>query len=139
MRAIVYKDACFLILQKLEHLKTLATKHKDARAKIHCIVSLSKLIITIVTVTVLFGSGCKDGSMCLKVLYGFPFENVPSVNMSTNDSYNSSNQLGRSATFDNWLLGPTTLALESSDLSCSKYFPFYIAVVNILSGLICFR
>lgn len=90
-------------------------------------------------VSVLYGSGCKEGSKCLEVLYGSSLENVPTVNTSTNDSHKLSYESETNVTLDSWLLGPTTLALESSDVSCSRYLPFYVAVVNILSGLICFR
>lgn len=132
-------DAYFLILQTNTNIRSLRNKVQDARAKIYSIVSLSKIIITLSMVTVLYGSGCKEGSTCLEVLYGSSLENVFSVNTSTNDSYKSSTELERNVMLDSWLLGPTSLVLQSSDISCSRYLPFYIAVINILSGLICFR
>ncbi|XP_053385767.1 chitin synthase chs-2-like [Mercenaria mercenaria] len=119
----------------LKCLSQMKEKIRDMRTKIYAIVSIWKTIVTLCMVTFIYGTGCNDSTSCLWVLYGTTHESLPSMDGLNNDT----SQLQLNATLDSWILGPTSLVVDLVHGTCSRHMPMYIAVVNIITGLVCFR
>lgn len=120
-------------------LAVLRQQIQDMKAKIYSIIGVWKILLTLGLVSVLYGTGSGDDTLSLESLYGEGYGATLVDDSSSNLTSMIRNDSVSKVILDNWLLGPTPLVLDITTGPCSRYLPLYIAVVSIVSGIICYR
>ena len=108
---------CFQGDKNSNGLRLLKRKLHNCRTKVYLVANIWKTIVTIAMVTIIFSVDCQDGASCIETLYD-----------------NRLNATMTSSTF-----AQTTLIINAEVGSCSKYLPLYIAAVNIVASIVCYR